>query len=361
MYLENYLNENATSVITENVEPLHEAWITGEDVNELAVINNEAIEAMATIAENSLFAESLAYIAELQGDTEKASSLQEGVIGNIFSKVKETLIKMWQKVKAFFANLFKSIAISMGDVSKTLKDVDKYLPDDLSKYSYKGYKWSNTNIAETISSKVLKSVEDMGTVAQSSLDAATKAAKRTSGSGNPAAREDFDKPDKKDWERNRESMIAIFLGKSGEVTMAEAGDMIKEAYGCNGAPETIEGFSAVSISTMINFCKTFDKNKALNKLKSDTDKAYGKAVNEAKKCESAIGKLKLSDNAVGQNAANRKKEINFYLNAAKVTVTSMTTGLSVYNSLMGQCIACEKKKFKEYRSAIAGAVRHKAK
>ena len=352
MLLEQFMNESFSgSSYVPDVEPLFESYIQGEDVNELHMINREFNQQMNAINENVIFAAALSDVALMKGREEDAYRLQESVIGDVFTKIKEKIIELWRKIKAFFVNLFKSISVSVGKIENSLKGVEKILRSkDLSNFKYQMHDWKDSDMPNVITSNINKTVDRYKNTADTLYNQAKSIMDGSDNTYSSLEKEELDSDD---------SMVHIgnLVGASEKLTLQEANTMIQESYGCSGTPDEQTGLS--DYTSMITFLKSFKNNKTIKKLQTDTDTAYKKAITAVDGFKSKADALKINDKA--DNQSDRTSARTKVVGMIKNISTRMTSTLSSYNSLMGTCINCNKQRFSEYRSIISKAVRYSGK
>lgn len=349
MIFSNFSNllENGIDSSVVNIEPICESHITpdaeglGQIVLESAREDIRLEEAVAEVEQQIL-------VCEASGmDAAKLEQLQEAVVGDVFSKIVKGFKDLYAKIVGFFKNLFASMSVMSGDIKKSLKNAEKYLNKNFSEYTYTGYKWKQSGIAQKMSSNLSSSIDGTKAVINASLALATRNSEdKLTGVG-----------ERKD---NMEARISKIIGGSVN-SLEEAKRIIVDSYLDSETPETIKGFSVESKDIMLAFLKSFEKNKVLTKLKDDTIKEYQKVVQLAEKTKNDIEKINGKYKTEGKDpdaVGKTTKALNQIVANSKMQLTICKSNLNIYNSLMGECITLEKKKFNDYKKAISGAVRY---
>lgn len=347
--IQNLLESNDIgSTDFEQLEPICESHITpdasglGEIVLESVRHDNKLEEAIVEVEHQLMVHESTGNLSE-----EKMMQLQEAVIGDVFSKIVQGFKDLYQKILGFFKKLFASLAVMSGDVTKSLKNAEKYLNKNFAEYKYTGLKWKTSGMADTISGNLSKSIATTEVVIKSHLTLANSANE----DGVKSSKETEDAPAKR---------ISKILGSSVE-TLEEAKRAIIDSYLDSETPEIIKGFSVESKDNMIAFMKGFEKNKVLTKLKNDTIKEYQKVVTLAEKTKTDVEKVKSKYKSEGkqdEQVTKSTKILSTIVANSKTQLMMVKSNLNIYNTLMGECITLEKKKFVDYKKAISGAVRY---
>lgn len=326
-----------------NIEPISEAEIAHitPDGNGLHQIVLESQQETMKIDRAVVLAEQKMLEQEAMGSIHLAA-LQEAVVGDVFKKMVDKIKELYQKVVAFFKKLFASISLSCGDIKKALEKSKEYLKGDFSKYEYTMTPWkSSVSIASEISTKLTGSIDMYKAIANSIEKVATEIHEG-------AKNEDKFNTDV----TTIEEAFGTLLDKGEQISSEEASEIIKEAYADSQSPEKMKGLP--NLNGMVEYLKSFNKNKTLTDLKTKTEKAFGEAVKVAKSTEDKV--VKLQSKAKGEDAT---KALGKVVKVAKANLGSINNSLSAYSVLMGVCINMEKKKFSEYRKVISGAIRYK--
>lgn len=344
--LENGFDE-AMNYDFNSIEPISEAHITpdaeglGQIVLESTRWDIRFEEALAETDQQLLVCESAGF------NEAKLEQLQEAVIGNVFKKIVDGFKELYAKIVGFFKKLMASLSVMSGDVKKSLSNAEKYLNKNFSEYTYTGYKWKSTDIAQKLSSNLSKSVTMTKALISSNITAANGASlDKIKAMG---AQED--KP---------EERISKIVG-SNVNTLEEAKRIIIDSYLESETPEIIKGFAVENKDAMLTFLKGFEKNKVLNNLKDNTIKEYQKVVQLAEKTKNDVEKIQSKYKSEGKDpdvADNSSTVLSKIVANAKTQLMICKSNLNIYNTLMGECITLEKKKFNDYKKAISGAVRY---
>lgn len=330
-----YAGSLESGVQTQDVAPLFESWITGEDPNELCQIANELNSNERLISENCLYSECLAHVASLQENTAVAEQLNEAAIKDYYDKFIAALKNAWAKVKAFFANLTKAIMVKMGPVTKAFANIDKYLNKDLSDFTYTAYDWQSGKIAVT---KLTKG-------AASHIEACNSRIAQTVSEVKAGTKPELTQRDKNAQLRN---VNGILIGAPAqENTPEEAIIKIRKMYGVEGAKQEFKGLAKKD--EMITFVKSFDKNSVLKELKKAADENYAKAIKAAQSAKKDVSDLRNKDN---------KEVVNAGIACIKNDLSLLNAGLTAFNRFMGTCIALEREKFSSYRAILSAAIKH---
>ena len=351
MILDKFLNESKSI----SIEPLFESYIQGEDINEIYMMTEDFNRNNERLDEGVMLAESLAFICEQKGNYDNARVLQEGAVIDFFKKLKENLTKLWQRVKAFFVNLFKSIQVEMGNINKSLENIDKYLDKDFSKFAYDGHKWStNPSIQTTISNKAKEAIKGIKNLVDKQKNNSTKARE-----GDNSLGDNENGIIGNDHGVSLKKATASMVGQSGELTLEEAKDKIKAHWGYTTSTDSIKNFSVISKGSMIQFLKDFSKNKILIDLKNETDETFKESINAISDAQNLVERLKPKEDAKEDEQTKSKNTISNAVTNIKSLSNQVMQVISAYDKLMSECIACEKAKFSEYRNTLAAAVRYK--
>lgn len=340
-------NANTGSETFTDLEPICESHIT-PDASGLGEIVLESVRNDNRLEEAVMEAEHQLMVCEASGNLSESKmiELQEAVIGDVFGKIVQGFKDLYQKIVGFFKKLFASLGVMSGDVKKSLAKAEKYLNKNFSEYTYTGLKWKSSDIASKMSSNLTKSISTAEVTVKSYLSLANSASA------------DSLKDDANKREDAAEERISLIVGSSVN-TLEEARRVIIDAYLDSETPESIKGFSVESKDNMLAFLKNFEKNKVLTKLRDDTIKEYQKVVTLAEKTKNEIEKVKSKYSTKGKESDvtdKANKNMSTIVTNAKTQLMMVKSNLNIYNTLMGECITLEKKKFGDYKKAISGAV-----
>lgn len=366
MILDNILNESFGS--NDHIANL-DAIETSMEANagSVMVLHQESIDYYNRLEEGMMLCEQMALAQTVKGRENAAVMIQEGAIGDFFGKIVELFKKMYQKVKGWFKSLMTYVSTAVGDVNKTLEKYKKELDKDFSNYKYHGHSWKSNDIsklgsnADKIRNSIVSSLNGIsisGAEAQSNI---SKDDKNYNHSIIGDRNETENSAVKGAAKVSEPNMIHALLNSGSfntndETTVSEAKTQITEAVRGEGSGEEIKGFSAVSISNMVDFIKKFSDNKVLKEAQAKVDKNYNDAISSASKIKDKI--LGFENKA---NNVNAKKSINTKTTLAKTYIDQLRCALKSYDSLMAIHIDLEKEKFSEFKKAVIGAIRYKEK
>lgn len=348
MFIDDYLNENS-SLFYGDVQPaLNESWITGENENELSIISGQFNREVFAIQENFLFAQGLAYVAEVQG---KKTDILSEAFGGFFASIGKRIKEMWEKVKAFFVKLFKSISISLGDIEKSLKNVEKHLEGkSFTNFTYQGHNWNvgtGEKIANEVGSNIKSAINSTNTTVKIILN---KASSATNGS---SVIDDSSEATKRAY-----TAANFGLSYGEDLTLEQVKIDIKKKYGNNESAKEIKGLN--NWSAMVKFLREFNKNKALTDLQKISNELYSSTLSTIQETQNKIEQLSPQSSVTDSGKIDSTKTA---LENAKKNATAEINGLASimgqYNTIMQFCIAEEKAIFSEYKSVIAKAVKFK--
>ncbi len=345
MILSGLLSEsnNLGNFNTEDVEPIVKAHYTANSTGVQAILF-ESDESHVQLEENVMLAEQIVLSLQVKGDEAAAESLSEGMVGDYFNKMVEGLKKLWQKIKGWFANIFKSLEVATRDINSIITKYEKEIKGkDFSNFEYKGHKWKSGAIEGVHTSATTKANTIMGALA--SLSGTS-----TVSSGDTEARTDSAK------ELSSNKHLGALLGQD-EMSQAEAKKHVLETVTGSEKEETIKNFEVISVTDMIAFVKDFKNSKTIKKAQAETDKLFSKAIADAQKM---IKDVEAQHNK-GDYAEGKKEHSQKNIALAKHNVNSMRNLLGGYNTLTGICVDIEKMQFSEYKKTIAAAIRHKGK
>lgn len=347
-FIDNYLNEN-TSLFHGDVQPaLNESWITGENENELSIISGQFNREVFAIQENFLFAQGLAYVAEVQG---KETDILSESFGGFFKSIGERIQKMWAKVKAFFVRLFKSISIALGDINKSLSGVEKHLEGkSFSNFTYQGHNW-NLGTGESIAKKMATNIKSGINETKAGIKVALNMTKKIS--KDEAGADDISSDTKRVVEASN------YLFSYGEnMTLEQVKIDIKKKYGSYEPVKEIKGLN--NWSNMVKFLRGFNKNKTLTDLQKTSNELYNTTLVTIQETQKQIDAITPGKKVSGDEPIDRvNKSLENARKNTAAAISMLATVMSQYNALMQLCIAEEKSIFSEYKSVIAKAVRYK--
>ncbi len=373
MILSSLLNENFTGEAI-NVEAIISEHFTANSTGIQSILL-ETQEEGNRLDETVMLMEQAAFALGFKGETERAEQLSESMGSDYFTKFVNMLKKMWAKVKGWFVNIFKHFETATRDINKLIEKYRKELDGkDYSNYEYNGHKWVQG------ADKVHDGIAATATKINASLAAGTKGANDwVNGSkGGSKANHETDKRKAaaaesrtKNETAHKEQLVptsvwikALVDGSTNPshdgdgLSASEAKTTLGEKVKGEGKAEAIKNFSAIALSTMIDFLKNFKNNKTITAARKDVDKLFATTIKEAEQVRKDIQAHANSlsgDKTGGRDAAAGK------LAHAKHNLDDAKNVLTAYTTLVGICIDLEKEKFSEFKGAIAGAIRHSGK
>ena len=361
MILDKFLNESTFGLMGNHEPtecPLSESVLITPD--SLGVENAKAMDERDAmrLEKAVLYAESVIFVKQAQGaDTEV---LSENVVTDFFKKMYEMIKRAWGRMVEWFKNLFKAIELSIRDMKKALEGVEgKLNAKDMTKFKYFEHSWKSTNIHDTLA----KNAETRIASAAKDINDDLAEMKKLVRSDTNKIRDKYEETEKgyKAEDNAQNLRIGEVMGTNSELTMEEAKDKIKEAYGSDISADEKTGLDMGHANEMIKFLKDFQKNKVLTEAKSKVDKNYKSTLDKVKDVES---KITVNKNNVKDTATNKKNsdaKHNMLIAHVKRLLNDMASYNSIYDSLMGCCMDQEKAKFKEYKGIIIAAVRYSPK
>lgn len=364
MLLNKFLNEGTdfgTHYNVEKPEALSEAnWITPDSIG-LALIKRMDNSYDNSLSENMMYANTLAEAAYLQGSD--PTVLLENAMGDYFRKIVKALKDAWQRMVTWFKNLFKSIAVSMTDIKKALKDVEKLLNGkDFRDFEHDGHEWitNGGGISTSMGVEVTKISTNLSKSSDAIIAKLNKKDITIEGDKNTSYADDQDGQYKNsDTTPDIKTFIGKLVGSSkGSLSIEEAKDIIREKYGYN---KTFTSKKGLEWSEMVKFLREFEKNKVLNDAQKKCDENYKTAI---KKAEEAVKAAESAKSSVKSDADNVKNSNAYYgarIRQLQGFVTLHKAYLNQYDTLMGTCIDMEKARFSEYRGTISRAIRYNKK
>lgn len=373
MILSSLLNENFTGEAID-VEAIISEHFTPNSTGIQSILL-EAQGEEHRLEEAVMLVEQATLALNFKGNTERAEQLSESMASDYFTKFVNMLKKMWAKVKGWFVNIFKHFETATRDINKLIEKYRKELDSkDYSNYEYNGHKWTQS------ADKVHEGIAATATKINSSIAIGTKGADNWVNGKTGGANVDRETPKRKAnaaemREKNetahKEQLVpttvwikALVDGTTNPshdgdgMSASEAKTAIGEKVKGGEKAEAIKNFSAVALSTMIDFLKNFKNNKTITAARKDVDKLFATTIKEAEQVRKDIQAHANSlsgDKVGGRDAAAGK------LAHAKHNLDDAKNVLSAYTTLVGICIDVEKEKFAEFKGAIAGAIRHSGK
>ena len=364
MILNKFLNESSFGLMGDHEPaecPLSESILITPD--SMGVANAKAMDERERMKLDKaiLYAESVIFVQQVKGaDT---SVLSENVVTDFFKKMYEMIKRAWARMVEWFKNLIKAIEISLRDVSKSLDGVQgKLNAKDMSDFKYYEHDWKEPNLHQTFADNTKDKIDTCKRSLNAILDNLNNPVKNDKNeSYRKNAREREEQYKKEDFKHDER--VAEVMGKSAgtEITLEEARDEIREAYGNDATAEEQTGLDMGHSKDMISFLQNFKKNKVLTEAQSSVDKHYKTVLDTVKNTES---KITSSKNKVKNDAANKKNSDAMHdkqIALAKKILNEMASYITIYDTLMACCMDQEKAKFKEYKGIIISAVRYSPK
>lgn len=373
MIINSLLNENFTGPSI-TVDPIESPRFT-PNMTGMESILFESLEDNNQLETAVMLCEQVALTLNYQGQSERAENLSEGMVGDYFTKFIEMVKKLWAKIKGWFANIVKNIEVSSRDIVKMIEKYKKDLEGkNYANYEYKGHKWT----AET-PDKLHDGIAKTATEINSKLGTITAGQKSWLHSDTGAYNDkdkDFEDQHKQKRvekmakhkenfeERTRGTGVFLHALVNGSANVSHGGEemsaseakkeLAEKAQG--GSAETIKNFSAVSMSAMIDFLKNFKNSKTINAARKEVDKLYANTIKDA---EQIRKDFQSAYNSTSSSKEGERAAVGGKLYQAKRNLDEMKNVLTAYSSAVGICVELEKEKFSEFKSAIAGAIRHK--
>lgn len=266
-----------------------------------------------------------------EGASEEA--LLEGVVKDFFDKLVETFRKLWNKIKAWFQQMYKSIQLLFANGEKLVKQFGSELhAKDVKGYTYKGYNWKKSAVTTLYD---LKQVEKLEVPTFSSVNDIIKAAEITPNSEGKVTSEEVQKAQK--------HMIHLVDASADNISELKE-NVLETTMGGSTEKEEIENFSVYSVTEMMNFLK--DHKKLVDKLKK------AEKIND-RNCENTIkGFNNLKKNLSTEDKAKYSSTIS---NCA----TSIRNAIAINNALVSCAITVAKKQNSEFLGALKGLLRYK--
>ena len=339
----------ALRIATESAEALHDIFIEG-------FYNMEQAE-LAAVHEGVAL------------ESSQYQAVVEASVTSVFAKVKEFFKKLWEKVKAFFHSVKRYIdAIFMSGKEFVKKyDADIKKATNLKDFEYKMYDYDNELIdkvesidVEETTNEILKELnpafgDDIATTIDklAVYDDGQVGAKNPNKDipGSDAMKARFES------ESDDDQVAKIVAGKFGIKGVSEYSDFSNACFSHfrNGAEDKSDMDDIVisSLSEYVSILKSFNSSK-LDKMMSNTDKAFKKAIGQVDKCEGLVNKKF----AKGTNKTTFSKILSSYssiLSKAQSLSNTYYTAWktaakerdSAYKSMIVKAIAYSKKQGKK--------------
>ncbi len=258
--------------------------------------------------------------------------LLEGVVKDFFDKLIEAFRKLWNKIKAWFQQVYKSIELLFADGAKLVKKFGKEIhAKDTNGYTYKGYNWKKDAVAALYD---LRKVEKEEVPSFSSIEQIIEAADVPTNKEGKVTSEEVQKANK---EYLREVASADNISELKE-------NILEQTMGGSTEKEEIENFSVYSVTEMMNFLK--DHKKLVDKLKKAEK-------NNNRTCDNVI-----------KGFTNLKKELSTedqakYSSTISNCATAFRNIIAVNNAMVSCAIIVAKKQNSEFVGALKGLLRYK--
>lgn len=258
--------------------------------------------------------------------------LLEGVVKDFFDKLIETFRKLWNKIKAWFQQVYKSIELLFADGAKLVKKFGKEInAKDTKGYSYKGYSWKKDKVEKLYS---LREAEKEEVPTFSSVEEIIEAANVPTNKEGKVTSEEVQKANK---EYLREVAKADNISELKE-------NILEAVMGGSTEKEEIDDFSVYSVTEMMNFLK--DHKKLVDKLKKAENTNNRTCTNIIKGFENLKKELSTEDQAK-------------YSSTISNCSAAFRNIIAVNNAMISCAIIVAKKQNSEFVGALKGLLRYK--
>lgn len=301
-----------------------------ETVIEEGITENSLNDILIEASEDAFAISAALYVSDisiqeqvLEGAT--ASVLMEGVIGGVFERIKNFLIKLKNKIVSWFNAVIKSLKAIFLTGEKFIKEFkDDILKKNGKGFTYKGYIYSGNRHQPAITDEMREIEKLFEPQSLKELGA-----------------NDFDISARK------EKLVKGLTG-TNESNISEAIKEIKKNFRGSDDPEEIEDFSkGLSLSAMIEFVGTNGSKliKEMEKDKKEFEKALNTAIRDlekAAKVEADEAKDGDETKAILTRGATRASELS------KFIVSTCTSVTQAYIDLAKECRSQSEKVLKSY-------------
>lgn len=311
----------ATRIAMESVEELHEIFIE-------SFYNVEQAELAAATEGVELIGSEYEVVAE-------------GAIKTAFTKVKEFLQKLWDKVKAWFHQVKRyldSIFMSGKKFAEKYKEDIKNADRNLKDFSYRMYEYDDDKLdnidkytdTDAVASEIFKGVEAI--------------------SSNRTDIEDV----KKDFEEDAlAKRFANRVLSGGKVTVTEKSDLPSAAFAYfrNGA-KSADDKTEVKITSLSTYGDKLRTSKALGSIDSLTSRVgnmYKKAITQANNLEKTMQE---TYDTTDDSDKTAKEAADFHVKAAQELSSAIGRLQSMHNTVMGIWKTALKERDTVYKQVI---------
>ena len=303
------LNESTTIVA---VDPMYVPKHLSESFEGIAALGNMQAEKLYEEVINIQGA----YAAKLQrglssGRLQEACEevLQEGVVGNFFTKVKEMFKKLWAAIRALFDKFMAWIDSkfkSDKDFLAKYKEILNKKASEVSNMSYKGHEWGDfeEKEAEKISKVVEKAEEKTEKITHlpNGITMISLSSNKDQTKKDQTGEEKFDnmyndakKKPKEDGSDREAKIDALMKELSVELKVSpssDASDIVNEykenLYG--GSTESVE-LTGPDVKALMKVVENYSKHKsAAEKLRNKVDRSYSNIIRKYEKLDRDLNK-----------------------------------------------------------------------
>lgn len=311
-------------------------------LSEVATIDHETEGRLSHVTESY----------DIESVLESATPVLESAAGNAIAKVKAFLMKLWGKVKAFFASLIRALDGMTKSTADFVKKYQKQI-DGLKLYGFKYnmYKY-------TVDSSAIETAYNADVITELGLKKAIGALLTAGGSGS-------DRLDKIDAaldnaRDNKDNILdkarGDLIGK-GPLDASDFRDEVRKSFR-NGEDETKE--VDVNIQTIIKEVKETSKlTSKINKVQKDSDNFFKDQIKMIDDIEKAINKDNGFDKGgvkANYSAGTAPKAAAF----ASFISTGVSSQQAIVNSFISEWHAAVKERDSVYKKVIMKAFSYKA-
>lgn len=284
-------------------------------------------------------------------------SLLEGAVSNALERMQGAIIRLWQKVKAWFNSAIEYFQIMFSSGEKFVKKFEKQITDkNVSGFTYDGYKWDMKGgdqaaeiaigAAEVALSELVGNIKQLKDNKLYALNAGSHAVNGQGVDKGIAAHDNSDDYKKSD-------VKAEFFKKTGYDDMSELKEKITAKYH-GGDKQEITDFSVISKSTMLTDIKGLSQVIGdIKQAKAENDKVFSDAI---KNIKSAIAQVNSVIKGSGEDADARRRTAT---TRAQRIVTMINNFLSIRSSITTLRINMHKAYASECLSALKAYLHYK--
>lgn len=282
---------------------------------------------------------------ELKAETDPYSVTMEGLVDkakNVFEKIKNSIKKLWAKIRSFFDNVF----VAFNAKIKNGKDFASKYEDKLKGLNLQGFKPTTYTYAGLYANPV-------STAYTKCTDIINKLVLGNSNDSEWAARKD----------EYVEQIRGVVIGDGRRYTADEfATEAVKKFRGGTDKTEI-----SINIQNVINTLKDEKALKAAKEAKTAMDKSFSeqiKAINEQEKSYERQAKdMRDKADATGGMTPSQHANIssaNAVINRCKHMAALFTDAQSICTTYFNKWKAVYDERIKEYKSICVQAFKHKA-